>query len=301
MKEIHSSFVNGYPTTETPSDVFVNWGKEFGIKIHPSGLVLPENRSINSYKVVGTFNDLSQKIEDQRRQSKHIVLLPGSYDGVHVGHLSFVVQAKEEYMRQWNDTYLDSPIGRSDMFVVAVLDGDQLTSEVKENTYLKVTGKKGPIEHIDQRVAAMAELPIDLVGVAQSPNELELPAPTELMHNNIQAPDSVLNAIRDFTAFKADFERQNLGFDKSWWSIELWQMYLLSSLNKSELNGVVFPTQITRVLSKDEHKYYNEVSAIMKLCGINVMELDDVFCVSTKQIVERIGVEELIRIKRGYE
>ncbi len=309
-KELDSSLQHHYPTPTTPPEILISWAREYDVALHPSGLVLPEHREENKSKIVKDFDGFRERLDPEREKGKHIVILPGSYDGVHGGHLSFVIQAIQAYLDDWNNSHRNEQINRSDVFVATLLDDDQLIAEVKKDAYLKVIGRKGPIETIEERTAAMAELPLDLVGIAPSPLSDKLPKPTSLQHDemkqmlstiNRSIPNAVTKSVENYGELLTDIENGQASFDSPWWSIESWQLYVLSTLNQQALEGKQFMSPITRVLSTDEHKYFNSVASLMKICKINVLEIDDIFCMSTKQIVEKVGADGLLDIKRSKE
>lgn len=306
--------IPSYPDSTTPSNVTVEWARGYGVEIHPSGIVIPDKSTNNSSTIAQNFSDAISYIHKARQSGKHILILPGSYDLIHVGHLSFVVQATDHYL----SLLQNQDLKREDLYIAMLIDDDPLLGEVKKDAYIKVTGQKGPIERSNSpagshpRTVAASMLPVDLVSFVPSPVSVgNFPKPmiknTQHMQKRLNSytylsseeEQTIQKALINFPRIEKKIKnKEPLDFDSNHWSIELWQLYLLSSLSFST-NGNRPTPPITRIVSQEESKYLNRVRVLMDYCNIGVEVINDVFCLSTKQLVEKYGVEGCLSIKQS--
>lgn len=309
---------NNYPDSTWPSAKLQEWANQQGVALDETGLVIPAAKDITDPKVCN-WSEIHTRILEARKKGKHVIILPGGYDVVHIGHLSFVVQAIDSYLESTKDT--KSPISRRDLYVVGLADSDGLIRETKRNAYLKATGEDGPVEKgatndkYHPRIIGLASLPVDAVSLIPSPEDSSLPNPPIFKIKEMQAKfkDSPLwvaklgiatnidNALANFPVLVDRLKDQRINsFDYSWWSIELWQLYMLGSLNIEEIAKEKFIAPITRIISQEEEKYLDTVNELMRFAKIKTEVINDVFCISTKELVERYGTRQLLNIKRKF-
>jgi hypothetical protein len=171
---------------------------QYGMVVHNPELVTPE-------RVGKNLVEAKKSIDEARKNGKHIVYIPGSYDLVHGGHAS--------YAKQVVDGYLDAhkELKREDIYVVALVDDDDMISTVKAYKYQGFGGKepfRRPIQsqkefeevarEVNPRLADMASIPaLDLVAFIPSPRNSE-----ELIQAVKQIPlqdrKGLENALRKF-------------------------------------------------------------------------------------------------------
>jgi hypothetical protein len=305
--------VDKYPQIDSDPMQLQSWADQFNIALDETGLVLPPLDDSIEGKICPSLEILKQEIVKRRSKGDHVILLPGGYDLVHIGHASFVVQAIDHYLA------INSHLNRDQLFVVALVDDDDLISESKASAYIKAIGKKGPIERGElnirhPRLRAMASLPLDAVAALPAPTRdinhplhlnldsaqfKEDPSLTELALLNFSLAERLHRAIEQLPKIR---ERITAGvgllFDPEYWSLESWQLYMLSWLNED--NGKISDNMgpIVRLVSEAEEKYRDIVATIMDMCQIGVEVFPDEHCVSTKELVERHGVEELLNRKK---
>lgn len=294
-----------YPSSDTDPNILIDWGKKYDIDIHPSGIILPRVSRESVKRIVESYQELMVKVNRFTNEGNKILLLPGSYDLAHVGHLSFVLQAKEAFENKYPNSKYKT---------VMLVDDDILIREVKKEAYTKVIGRVGPIETSDKsasehpRLISLSNFPVDLVGFAPSPNFISSDfEPIKL--NKAIILDSLNRSslkIRNPYAFQRvsqaidQYEsmlRSGIPkIDSLDWSIELWQLFLLS-----KLSSVDDKCNITRIVSREEDKYFDIVAALMDICRIETMPIDDVYCTSTKDIVIKYGTDQCLAIKANLQ
>ena len=302
-----------YPGVDSTSNQRQSWGSQHGINIDETGLVIPGRSQEIDKKIYPALPILKQELQERRLKGQHVLLLPGGYDLVHVGHASFVMQATNHYLN--SNPYL----GRNELYVVALVDDDELIGEGKKSAYIKVTGKKGPIETGDlerthPRLRAMASTSVDAVAPIPAPTRnIEHPLHTNLDHElfkssnmlgilklkNESFAERIHTAIDQLPKIRQKIRSgAGLLFDTEYWSLESWQLYMLSWLNENHQPEMA---PMVRLISATEEKYVDIVSTITDMCNIKVGIFDDEFCVSTKELVQKYGIEELLRRKKETE
>lgn len=324
MKNENKNSLTGfpkYPDSYTDPELFVAWADRLGVKVDKSGLIIPKENHNKEYKISPNFLETIQKVDEAREKGKYVIILPGRYDLAHIGHLSFLVQAINAFLKAKSTFAEDSALKRSDIFVLVLLDDDDLIRLSIGEGYIKYFGVEGPIEKFNKgqlhpRIRTAAELPVDLVGFLPSPfSKEQLPKPTVLKlpglinalkrsrfwQEKTNEAEKVLRALENYDVLRERVSKsgKDLRFDLIWWSLELWQLYLLSSMNKHEVEGKKYRIQLTRIVSKREHEYFQIVHKLMKYSKIIVLEINDVFCMSTRQIVGKLGVARCLDIKKA--
>ena len=270
-----------------------DWAKSLGFLTTYEGLILPKGDSSN--KICENLEEVSKRIKEAQDKSKHVLYLPGTYDLVHIGHLSFILQAIEFLGKK-----------RENLFVVALADSDNLISLAKAHKHISKGGKeeferpieKGSIDNPKKhpRLMALSALPVDCVGFLPGPKDPNLPKPYPLDKNlaikvtgglNIspQAQEKIVKAVNDYP---------NL-FEKTWF-IELWQLYLTLFLSQKQYDGK--DLNITRIVSKSDSLYFDQVKALSLICSIKAEIIDDVIATSTTGLVEEFGAIYLLESKK---
>ena len=126
-KEHDKTMAFTYPDKSTHPDLLTSWASQHGVALHPSGLVMADS-PFDSHKIASSFPSMIEKINSAQGDGKHIIILPGSYDLAHAGHLSFVIQATNRYLSQ------NQNISRGELFVAMLVDDDGLIREVKKRS-----------------------------------------------------------------------------------------------------------------------------------------------------------------------
>lgn len=294
-----------YPNQETSGLQYKQWGNLYGVNVDESGLVIPSRPLVTKSKIADSFEDARNRIDKARLEGKQILLLPGSYDLVHAGHLSYALQAID----LTNESLERQKKGRS-LFTAILVDDDRLIEEVKRDIYLKVTGETGPIEKIvdgvSPRLEALASFPVDLVAFVPGPTSradwFEPVGLSDLKKDpKVNYPQGVERALNSYPSLVERINAgQELDFNPDFWSVELWQLFLLSSLNRLSLVNGFRGVSMIRAVSQEDGKYIKEASAVASISGLQTEVLNDIFCLSSKEIVERLGVKGALDKKRSY-
>jgi hypothetical protein len=148
-----------------------------GVVLDELLLVIP-NTEAPKASIAKDLVEAKKYIDEARRDGKHVLYIPGSYDLVHAGHASYALQVTDQYLEQHPE------LTRNNLYVVMLSDDDELIGTVKAYKR-KGYSEKGdeefarPIESASafsdlnlpnhSRLIATASLPVDLVGFIPSP------------------------------------------------------------------------------------------------------------------------------------
>lgn len=298
-----------------------------GVGVDSYGLIIPRLDREILQKFTTDLLNVRAIIQEQMRQGKHVLYLPGSYDLVHVGHASFIQESVETYCNQRN-------IKRENLFVVALADEDELISTVK-----KSASREGelprPIQSLDlmgqlcgdvsPRLIDLASLPfVDLVGILPAPSSFGSVIRTKVFDSWLgvaknqwetlvatgKAPEefkevfgSLIENLNPLNYGKVSAAyrcvKNNINSEdpnRLTWRIQDWHFMLHQFL------GDVSPgnseKEFRRVISKND-SYADEVEHTMACCGIGACVVDDTVVVSTTKLITQFGWETLKNQKLG--
>ncbi len=271
----------------TQEDV-LNYAKMHGIRFLEQGLILPSAPELLQEKIAENLYDLQQRIAVAQANDKRVIYLPGSYDLVHLGHLSYVLQVIDfciEHFRQQGIS-----VTREDLFLVAHVDSDQLIRHVKSYKHIDNGGEEDfhrPIERDwvngrHPRLDAMATLPVDCVAF--------LPFMGEDLSFSLR--DVLIAESDDELAQRA---RAFLEADES--LLELWSPAVWSTCVASFINPRA--GTFLRVLSTHDEKYLDEAMRAMKLATVEVALITDDVHFSTTNLLKEYSPAELLQLKKN--
>ena len=262
------------------------------------GLVVPCAEEKRSGKIAVTLDEVSTCIKKAAEEGKYILYLPGSYDLVHLGHLSYILQV-QSFARQI--------VGDKKLFTVVLADSDLLIEYVKAYKYVGNGGEepyKRPIERRHAsgehpRLSALAMFPVDCVA--------EIPFVGEQDVHLTPLPEDDNSAVR---AYNQLYEAISNGVVHDEvlrvWSARSWAIATSLAIHSGYKPGDIVEepftaTEITRVLSLHDSKYFDEAVEAMKLAGIATVGFDDKVILSTTDLINQYGVEELLKSKATYK
>ena len=306
-----------------------------GIELDSYGQVVPQlsRRELhtNLQKIAPDIFMIRDRIAQQIQAGKHVVYTPGSYDLVHVGHASYLLECVEAYLQAHEG------LTRDDLYVVVLADDDELIGGVKPAHFAAIQGEHPrPIEnqrlfgeHIEQlapglhpRLVDLVSLPVDLVGFIPAPTEfhkvsnnggfrewlalashLECPADAEReVREAISQYDKLLENLRtpSLARIVRAFDHAFCGLSSydpktSDWDVASWQLMIHQFIGN--VFGVESRERYTRLISLHDVKYKDVVAGIMNPCGIGHQFLDDTEVVSTTKLIETFGWEALVTSK----
>jgi glycerol-3-phosphate cytidylyltransferase-like family protein len=274
-----------------------------------TGIVIPDYESeeymhVCLSKIKYTLEDIRDAITKAKEDNKYILLLPGSFDLLHIGHVAYIEKSVETFCQQAN-------CKKRDVFVVVLADDDSLIRHVKSYKHVDFGGSETehrPVENSAERLVSLSSLGVvDVVGIIPSAMYKELlPAPIEIpiasmvselitnyktgLDQSIKAMEYdkkverkfLLQAHNDVEDLKTGLIYYNF-MQKNWsdstqmhYPVQSWQLYVMSLLNNmSEINqSEVTPFtrgQITRFVNTEDVKYLNQVLYLMQKAGIAVV------------------------------
>ena len=308
--------------------------QEAGIRLDEHQLVIPDwNRTVRS-RLAPTLNDIRGRIIESLRQGQHVLYVPGSYDLVHAGHASYILEGIETYLKQ-------EGITRDQLYVVALADDDELIRAVKpphfkamsrnqasvgdehprpiecDELFRFVTGSRSP------RLIDLASLPVDLVGHLPSPSHFEktlhdplftswLKRARCIAHMNGSRPESedqkkldmILQRIETgrFAEILEDFSKTKYNLfaphEQRRWDVGSWQFLLHLYIGDVHQSADTRP--YVRMISEHDVQYKDVVAESMRLCGINPHFVNDTPVVSTTALLAKHGWENLYRAKQAH-
>ena len=307
---------------------------EFLAEIERKGVVLEKERGLVLYdparlqilrkKIAPDFGAVIERVKKARAAGKHVLYIPGSYDLVHRGHALYTEQVIHTYSRA-------ASCRRSDLFVVALADDDELIRRVK-NGKMREEPEPRPVETLVERLRDVATLDVDLAGPLPSPlvAPVYLPEPApidqgkllfELEERFVPNEIEILSVMNlsdreyDEEYQKIDNDRQELrksilsyaelvnAFGKGGmkeflphWTIQAWQLYLTLALsggkgNSAEIKAHFTPGEITRVVSIHDSSYLRQIIFIMNVAGVSVTVVNDLRGGTTSEFLRAMIAE----------
>lgn len=290
------------------------------VRLSSKGLVLPRvgDATIDA-KIANSFSEVVDKVQTAKKQGLDIIFLPGSYDLVHAGHLSYLDQVVEHYLTAANRR--GRTLKRKDLFVVMLADDDHLIELVKASKHVDFGGKerfRRPIERAKQnsdrhiRLDTLAALPVDCVGFIPSPAAMNLPAPFKLdvdYCKELAAREAAGDELNTYYQIIESY--QNLpalianhgSLSTSSVQVAAWQLYILSQLAQpsySQLRSEPEPysgKNMTRIVSIHDTGYLKMVQMISRWADIAVDVIEDDQVLSTTELLAGYGPEALLQHK----
>lgn len=293
-----------------------------GTELDKYGQVVPQMNKAIGNKIASDLLDVRQRVTEELHQGKHVLYVPGSYDLVHVGHASYILEGIETYLKA------HSELRREDLYVVALADDDELIRGVKPPHLVAATGEHPrPIEcaelfeHLTKkhpRLVDLATLPVDLVGFLPAPTcfgeVLNHPLfqrwseraaiPIECKHDleaTVVKYGELLSNLTEerFADVKAHFHRAKYNLDynpaTAKWDVASWQLLLHRFIG--DVYAASPQPNYVRMISEHDVKYKHIVAEVMELCGIDHHFVDDTVVVSTTELMSKFGWETLVRSK----
>jgi hypothetical protein len=302
-----------------------------GVLIDEYGLLKPnlEELEVIQNKIIPDLIVVKKLIDQLRSEGKHIVYLPGSYDLIHAGHAFYVYKSIEWYLSLPGNENLS----RKDLAVLLLVDDDDLISQTKISKWVGKGGKElfqRPIqstkafqnlrEEYNWRLLELASIPaVDIVGFIPSPlngaylgalevvsaqksfSDLELKL--DEFNKQVAIPEKDTEALRAalreheslVQMFVNDYSQIVSAFTESQseWSIQSWQLFIHSYLALGN-----FPAPFVRIVSHNDSAYKYQVNFLMEVSGIQNIYINDEPMVSTTELLEKYGHEELLNAKK---
>ena len=295
-----------------------------GIKLDQYGQILPDFTRANESKIAENLLDVRHQVMGALGRGRHVIYVPGSYDLVHAGHASYIMQAIDLYL---ND---NRQLKRENLFVVALSDDDDLIQAIKP-PHLTGQTKEHPrpiecdalFEHCSKkhpRLWDLASLPVDLVGFIPAPSRFSsLLGNQEFAHwfqaaqaikmdgvedQTLESYNRLISAMQsgDFVSIKADFQRVRFGLDfngkKSLWDVGSWQALMHKFIG--DIYQERSSERYVRIISEHDLKYKDAVAQLMKTCGISHKFINDLMVISTTSQVQQFGWEALVVSKINH-
>ena len=275
-------------------------------------------------KIVDSLEDGNNRIKRAIKEGKKVLLLPGVYDILHAGHISWIYEAYTAFInkisREDNFNYK-----REDIYVVIPMDNDSLARAEKIKLHESYGGNEKylrPIIYQERRSLAIANVdlidlviplysPLEIDMIATKPKQISIETAYKLLNQlntlgNLRKQDYeelslCLSRYRDIITpnldtLKKDFARLNFPKETSeklfseersndLWSNQSWQLYLYQILNdKSSFRLPKAKNIPNRIVSKRD-SYSDQTRLLMSLCGISIDSILDKYITSTTEII----------------
>jgi glycerol-3-phosphate cytidylyltransferase-like family protein len=294
--------------------------RRYGVNISSKGLVLPrQNRLLLDKRIANNLQMVYKMISSAREKGKDIIILPGSFDLLHIGHVSFLDQVINQYLKK--AAKVGRNLTRDDLFIVMLADDDKLIGLVKAYKYIGNGGKemfRRPIERAKRgepghiRLDTLASLPVDCVGFIPSPLNNDLAAPelidvkychqlaTGMLHDDVGKYASILDAYQHLDKI---IERPTDLINPP--STAAWQLYIMLKLTKPTKQEIQIMPQaymgknITRIVSVYDAGYLDMVRVICRWATIAVDVIKDEQLLSTTELLKAYSPAELKEHKRN--
>ena len=303
------------------------------IEIDAYGMVVPQIGSgLMVPKITKNLVDTRTRLAQVLGEGKHVIYLPGSYDMVHAGHASYILQGVDFYLKA------HARLSREDIFVMILADDDELIEAIKP-AYLMDASADHPrplenervFEHLSSsnpRLLDLASLPVDLVGFIPAPtrignllgdwhfmrwleNSADFADNNSMLHHlgNDGVSSNVRTTIDQYQALLKKIKEGNFtevikGFQKAKhsklynadtaaWNVGSWQLMVHKFL------GSVPGSQghYTRIISEHDVKYKDLVAKLMKVSRIDHLFVQDDMVLSTTALAKAYGWEKLYDAK----
>jgi len=308
------------------------------IEIDAYGMVVPQvGAKFIGHKITRGLVDTRTRLAQVLGEGKHVIYLPGSYDMIHAGHASYILQGVEAYLKA------HSRLSRDDIFVMILADDDELIEAIKP-AYLmdKSADHPRPLENesvfehltkVNPRLMDLASLPVDLVGFIPAPTRIgnllgdwhfqrwlehsaDFAKDNSVLHhlgndavsNDVRATiedyQSLLKRIKlgEFTEVIKGFQTAKhsklYDYKTAAWNVGSWQLMVHKFL------GSVPGSQgyYTRIISEHDVKYKDIVAKLMKVSRIDHLFVQDDMVLSTTALANTFGWEELYDAKsKAYQ
>lgn len=289
-------------------------------------LILKKNWKDVGIKILDSHIHAKNRMKDAVKEGKHILVLPGSYDLLHGGHILWFEQAISHFL-QTVKREKGTKVSRKDVYVVTPIDNDSLVRVEKRLKYKAFGGKENilrPIVTQDMRSLALANLDfIDLVFPVPSPLDIDkvLKQPK---YFSIEKARTLLTIKRQNGVFSdSDYYYLKSGLDlynsiskskslddvgeifsrlsipkvyidqaieksrtKDWHEISWQLMWHLYLSDNAHYKLPSVKNVIHRVISKRD-KYSEEAKFLIRLTGISVDSMMDDYITSTTEIISK--------------
>jgi hypothetical protein len=296
-------------------------------------MVVPQlSAEFIGHKITKNLVDTRTRLAQVLGEGKHVIYLPGSYDMIHAGHASYILQGVDFYLKA------HARLSREDIFVMILADDDELIEAIKP-AYLMDPAADHPrplenervFEHltsVNPRLLDLASLPVDLVGFIPAPtrignllgdwhfmrwleNSADFADSNTMLHHlgNDGVSSNVRTTIDQYHALLKKIKQGNFtevikGFQKAKysklynadtaaWNVGSWQLMVHKFL------GSVPGSQghYTRIISEHDVKYKDLVAKLMKVSRIDHLFVQDDMVLSTTALAKAFGWEKLYDAK----
>lgn len=327
MNNLPNRKVEPSPSTPEAQQVLTDvrlWAKNQGIDTTAEGLIVPDRDTDKlDRKIAKDLVDVAGRIKQAKDSGLDVLYLPGSYDMVHAGHLSYVEQVVNDYLEEAHKRGRN--VTRENLYLVMLADDDQLIAHTKASKYVGNGGTEAfrrPVEKgLDSkgrspRLDALASFPVDCVGFIPSPTTKNLPKPYPLnleACRNIAvataAPDKLpyFKGVIDAYQHIQESYDNGQGFDDLPLNIAAWQLYVTLQITRpdpTKLAEVPEPFTgkcITRAVSFRDESYLYAVEMIMRWSEVAVTVIHDQQIISTSDMLANNSPHELLAHKQAAQ
>ena len=280
-------------------------------------------------KVVDSFQAANQRVKKAIQEGKEILILPGVYDLIHAGHVSWIYESIEHYINQLSQQK-GYKVSKEDIFVVIPFDNDNLVFAQKKHKHEEYGGTEKlfrPIVKQDIRGLALANLecvdlvvplpsPLEIDNLLSQPKDFTVAHAQELLHlvskqwdigketiNRLEKCIHTYSKIvtTDFQTIQKSFTAE-LGLEKFTkmngsnyirdnvqWNNLAWELSIYLHFGDKP---IIQARSQMRVLSLRD-SYNKESAYLMKVSGISISEILDDYIVSTTEIIQKVQDEKL--------
>ncbi len=271
------------------------------------------------FKIVDSVEDGDDRIKRALAEGKKVLILPGVYDILHAGHISWIYEAYDAYKRKISGEN-HCKYAKDDIYVVIPMDNDHLARAEKIKLYKNYGGKEQyliPIISQERRALSLANIGIvDLVVPIYSPLETkhvvdktkrisfdyacrllnQLNVCGNFTEDEYEELLTSLNVYKNIVEpnlelIKKDFLEKMAPLGKRvfhYWDNPSWQLYLFQILFKDNYKRVPLAKNIPNRMISKRDQYDKQACFFMRLCGISVQSILDTYVTSTTQIIAKI-------------
>ena len=306
-----------------------------GIRLDEYGMVMPQADRGVLHKIAADFAEVRQRIGQALADGKHVLDTPGRYALVHAGHAAYIMECTQYYLRQHpqlcrEDLYV-VVLADDDVLVEGVKPVHLKAAECWDREHagrhprpIQRIDYFGHITSVHPRLLDLASLPVDLAGLIPNPIAFgssvyaaghfqewlargrDIPPLAEggnpLVREAVQKYARLMRLLTGdgYGKVVESFNRArlNLGYEpqSAVWDVRSWQLLMHRYLGNVHSGG--FQERYVRLLSNRDEKYKDEAAAVMGLCHINHMFIDDLHLFSTTTLLEHFGWEALLEAKQ---
>ncbi|KKQ41972.1 MAG: hypothetical protein US60_C0026G0011 [Microgenomates group bacterium GW2011_GWC1_37_8] len=293
-----------------------------GIRVNEFGmLVVDRSEREVGHKISLNYLEAKIRIRHALAVGKTVLLLPGTYDLLHAGHLVWFDQSLHRFTKKLG-------ISREEVYVVVPFDNDKLTRIKKMHRHVSQGGKElylRPIVNEKNRSVALANLPyVDLVMSIPSPLDAEdlLSGTIQFDIGNAQVMlkeareqgkitekesihlnrtlkrfkkmilPSHLQGIREaftssgFLSSEPEAIYKKIGIDNTLWSNAAWQLIcFLYKMDQEFFEKYNCKKQKVYRMISEHDGYSSQVKFIMHLAGIESLVIKEDYITSTTDII----------------